>query len=146
MNDGVSQGVDKQLNILQTLLSFITDFATVHGRLRTNVRAFVLCSVFSFSSLTDGPALLLCFKLHGSRTGRCHPCQFLMFNVDEFLAPIDDSSSTTTRALALPTRDVFAIFEDLCLLGNGERLQFVQLESLHKKLLYYGFWGIVVDS
>ena len=34
----------------------------------------------------------------------------------------------TTRSLGPAARDAFAIFEDLCLLGNGERPQFLQLE------------------
>jgi hypothetical protein len=38
----------------------------------------------------------------------------------------------TTQALGSAERDAFAIFEDLCLLGNGERPQFLQLEYLHK--------------
>ncbi|KAH9013194.1 hypothetical protein EDB84DRAFT_1533406 [Lactarius hengduanensis] len=38
----------------------------------------------------------------------------------------------TTQTLGLAARDAFAIFEDLCLLGNGERPQFLQLEYLHK--------------
>jgi hypothetical protein len=71
MNDGVSQRVDKYFKILQTLLPFITDFPSVHGRIRTNVRAFVLCSLCF--SLTDEPALLLCFRLHESRAAWCHP-------------------------------------------------------------------------
>jgi hypothetical protein len=42
MNDCMSQGVDIQLKILQTLLSLITNFPTIHGRLLADVRAFVL--------------------------------------------------------------------------------------------------------
>ena len=38
----------------------------------------------------------------------------------------------TTQMLGPAARDAFAIFEDLCLLGNGERPQFLQLEYLHK--------------
>jgi Guanine nucleotide exchange factor in Golgi transport N-terminal len=38
----------------------------------------------------------------------------------------------TTRSLGPAARDAFAIFEDLCLLGNDERPQFLQLEHLHK--------------
>ena len=38
----------------------------------------------------------------------------------------------TTQALGPAARDAFAIFEDLCLLGNDERPQFLQLEYLHK--------------
>ena len=40
-----------------------------------------------------------------------------------------------TQALGPAARDAFAIFEDLCLLGNGpngERPQFLQLEYFHK--------------
>jgi hypothetical protein len=44
MNDCMSQGVDIQLRILQTLLSLITNFPTIHGRLLANVRAYVLYS------------------------------------------------------------------------------------------------------
>jgi hypothetical protein len=67
-----------------------------------------------------------------------------MLNVDEFLEArhmlsANELQSTTLlarrRALAPPTRDAFAIFEDPCLLGNGERPQFVELESLHKTLV-----------
>lgn len=38
MNDAVSQGVDIQLKILQTLLSLITNFPAVHGALLGDVR------------------------------------------------------------------------------------------------------------
>jgi hypothetical protein len=64
MNDSMLQGVDIQLKILQTLLSLVTNFPTIHNRLPANVRAFVLRSLFS--SLTDGPALLPRFRLHES--------------------------------------------------------------------------------
>ena len=50
INDHMSQGVDIQFKILQTLLPLITNFPAIHGRL-ANVRAFVLRSLFS--SLTD---------------------------------------------------------------------------------------------
>ena len=42
MNDCMSQGVDIQHKILQTLLSLITNFPAIHGRLLANVRASVL--------------------------------------------------------------------------------------------------------
>ncbi len=58
----ISQIVDIQLKILQTLLSLITDFSIIHCRLLASVHAFVLC--FFLSSLTDRLALLLCFRLH----------------------------------------------------------------------------------
>jgi hypothetical protein len=37
-----------------------------------------------------------------------------------------------TQALGPAARDAFAVFEDLCLLGNGERPQFLELDHLHK--------------
>ena len=37
-----------------------------------------------------------------------------------------------TQTLGPAARDIFAILEDLCLLGNGERPQFLQLDHLHK--------------
>jgi Guanine nucleotide exchange factor in Golgi transport N-terminal len=42
------------------------------------------------------------------------------------------SPDESTQALGPTMHDVFATFEDLCLLGNRERLQFLQLEYLHK--------------
>jgi len=47
MNDCMSQGVDIQLKILQTLLTLITNFPTIHSRLLADVRVFVLCPLFS---------------------------------------------------------------------------------------------------
>ena len=38
MNDCMSQGVDIQLRILQTLLSLITNFTSIHGPLLGDVR------------------------------------------------------------------------------------------------------------
>ena len=94
-------------------------------------------------------ALLLFFKLHESRTAVVSSTaaatlrQLVMFVVDKIveedrrmllaseleLITLPDG---TTRSLGPAARDAFAIFEDLCLLGNGERLQFLQLEHLHK--------------
>jgi len=55
MNDCMSQGVDIQLKILQTLLSLITNFPAVHGRLLANVRtpvSFSCCAPLLY--LVDG--------------------------------------------------------------------------------------------
>jgi hypothetical protein len=46
MNDCMSQGVDIQLKILQTLLSLITNFPAVHGRLLANVRLSLFYYLF----------------------------------------------------------------------------------------------------
>ncbi|KAF8260132.1 hypothetical protein EI94DRAFT_1749458 [Lactarius quietus] len=126
----MAQGVDIQLKILQTLLSLITNFPAINGRLLAN-------------------ALLLCFKLHESRTAVVSSTaaatlrQLVMFVVDKVveedrrllhaneLEPITLPDGTT-QTLGPAARDAFAIFEDLCLLGNGERPQFLQLEYLHK--------------
>ena len=105
--------------------------------------------------LTDGwtyfvdQALLLCFKLHESRTAVVSSTaaatlrQLVMFVVDKvveedrrmMLANELESITLpdgTTQALGPAARDAFAIFEDLCLLGNGEPPQFLELEYLHK--------------
>jgi len=130
MNDCVSQGVDIRHKILQTLLSLITDFPAIRGRLLAN-------------------APLLCFKLHESRTavvsstGVATLRQLVMFVVDKvveedrWLLLADKLESITlpngaTQALGPAARDAFAVFEDLCLLENGERPQFLELEHLHK--------------
>ena len=41
----------------------------------------------------------------------------------------------TTQALGPAVRDAFAISKGLCLLGNGERPQLLQLEYFHRRLL-----------
>jgi Dimerisation and cyclophilin-binding domain of Mon2 len=41
MNDCLSQGVDIQLRILQTLLSLITGFESIHDQLLGDVRIFL---------------------------------------------------------------------------------------------------------
>jgi hypothetical protein len=38
----------------------------------------------------------------------------------------------TTQSLGPTACDVFAIFKNLCLLGNGEHPRFLQLKYLHK--------------
>ena len=134
------QGVDTQLKILQTLVSLVTNFPTIHSRLAlANVRAFVrivLC--FLFSSLTDGLALLPRFRLHESRTpvvsstavATLH--QWVMFVVDKFVEekrPQDELESITlpdaaTQALGPAARDASGrVTVELCLLGNGEQPQ-----------------------
>lgn len=37
-----------------------------------------------------------------------------------------------TLAMGPSTRDAFAVFEDLCLLTNGDRPNFLKLDYLHK--------------
>jgi hypothetical protein len=128
MNDCMSQGVDIQLKILQTLLSLITNFPSIHGQV-----------------LAD--ALLVCFKLHESRiavvssTAAATLRQLVMFVVDKVVEEdqreTDDLVNTklpdgTTKALGPSARDAFAIVEDLCLLSNSEKPNFLKLDFLHK--------------
>jgi len=46
MNDCITQGVDIQLRILQTLLSLITNFPTIHGELLGDVSLRAIMHLF----------------------------------------------------------------------------------------------------
>jgi hypothetical protein len=145
----MSQGVDIQLKILQTLQPLITNFPAVHGRLLANVRTLIslsCCAPTLFCLVLIGTeyalvalqALLLCSKLHESRTAVVSSTaaatlrQLVMFVVDKVieddrrlqlaseLEPITPPDGTT-QSLGTAARDAFAIFEDLRLLGTGER-------------------------
>ncbi|KAJ6523337.1 hypothetical protein B0H19DRAFT_1201883 [Mycena capillaripes] len=131
MSDAMSQGVDIQLRILQTLLSLVTNFPAVHGSLL-------------------GEALLLCFKLQESKiavvssTAAATLRQLVMFVFDKMVDEDrrDDPDPTqwldmklpngTTKSLGPSARDAFSVFEDLCLLANSEKPNFLKLEFLHK--------------
>ena len=60
MSDAVSQGVDIQLRILQTLLSLITNFPAVHGALLGDVRARAPFDTFCFMLTWQLPTTRLC--------------------------------------------------------------------------------------
>ncbi|KAH6905130.1 hypothetical protein BKA70DRAFT_1293490 [Coprinopsis sp. MPI-PUGE-AT-0042] len=134
MTEAMSQGVDIQLRILQTLVSLIPNFPNIHDTLL-------------------GDALLLCFKLQESRiavvssTAAATLRQLLMFVVDKMvnedrLLESDDNPpfalteirlpNGTTKSVGPSSKDTFAVFEDLCLLANSEKPHFLKLESLHK--------------
>ncbi len=103
----------------------------IHGRLLTNVRAFVLSS-----SLVDGPAGICCEigqknKLHESRTvvtATARPRQLVMFVVDKVIE--EDRRmllANEHESITLPdgtTQVTHLMFEE----GNGERPQFLQLD------------------
>ncbi|KAI5999270.1 hypothetical protein EDD15DRAFT_2508632 [Pisolithus albus] len=119
------------LRILQTLVSLITNFPSVHGDLL-------------------GEALLLCFKLQDSRiavvssTAAATLRQLVMFVFDKMVdedrrspAPADELSEVTlpngsTASLGPYATDAYSVFEDLCLLANMEKPHFLLLEYLHK--------------
>ena len=124
--DAMSQGVDIQLRILQTILSLITNFSEIHGQ-----------------QLAD--ALLVCFRLHESRiavvssTAAATLRQLVMFVVDKMAGESETAALAdvqlpdgTSKALPPSARDAFAVFEDLCLLANSEKPRFLQLDYLHK--------------
>ncbi|KAJ6632164.1 hypothetical protein B0H10DRAFT_1976381 [Mycena sp. CBHHK59/15] len=131
MSDAMSQGVDIQLRILQTLLSLVTNFPAVHGSLL-------------------GEALLLCFKLQESKiavvssTAAATLRQLVMFVFDKMVDEDrrDDTDPAQWLEMKLPNgrtktlgpsaRDAFSVFEDLCLLANSEKPNFLKLEFLHK--------------
>ncbi|EIN06524.1 hypothetical protein PUNSTDRAFT_90162 [Punctularia strigosozonata HHB-11173 SS5] len=131
MAECMSQGVDIQLRILQTLLSLITNYPNAHGQLL-------------------GDALLLCFKLQDSRiavvssTAAATLRQLVMFVVDKVVDEDkhDVSDEQQLSSITLPdgtvtnvgpsALDAYAIFEDLCLLANSEKPRFLKLEHLHK--------------
>ncbi|KAJ4490805.1 hypothetical protein J3R30DRAFT_3752338 [Lentinula aciculospora] len=137
MSDAMSQGVDIQLKILQTLLGLITNYLQVHDALL-------------------GDALLLCFKLQESRiavvssTAAATLRQLVMVVMDKMvdedrrnadteieaaeddgLAEVTLPDGSTTR-LNPSAKDAYSVFEDLCLLANSERPNFLKLEFLHK--------------
>ncbi|KAF8968453.1 hypothetical protein BDZ97DRAFT_1902846 [Flammula alnicola] len=134
MSDAMSQGVDIQLRILQTLVSLVPNFPAIHGDLL-------------------GDALLLCFKLQESRiavvssTAAATLRQLVMFVVDKMVLedrvaeseeiPASNLSEVhlpdgTTMLLGPSAKDAFSVFEDLCLLANSEKPNFLKLEFLHK--------------
>ncbi|QRW03962.1 dimerization and cyclophilin-binding domain of Mon2 [Ceratobasidium sp. AG-Ba] len=135
LGDSVSQGVDIQLKILQTLLSLLTNFSDIHDDLLAE-------------------ALLLCFRLQDSRiavvssTAAATLRQLVMFIFDKVIAEHKQQSTSAssgpqssriaqlpdgTSASLLPSaHDAFAVFQDLCLLANSERPLYLSLETLPK--------------
>jgi hypothetical protein len=95
-------------------------------------------------------ALLLCFKLHESRTAVVSSTaaatlrQLVMFVVDK-VAEEDKRMDTPSPSLtnvelpdgtSIPMRpsacDAYAVFEDLCLLANSEQPNYLKLNALPK--------------
>lgn len=95
-------------------------------------------------------ALLLCFKLQESRiavvssTAAATLRQLVMFVMDKIVEEDKNSSTApgsisgitlpdgTTKQVTASSHDAFSVFEDLCLLANSERPNFLQLEFLRK--------------
>ena len=148
----MSQGVDIQLRILQTLVSLVPNFPDIHGDLLGEVSCFL--DPDDRNQLTQYyKALLLCFKLQESRiavvssTAAATLRQLVMFVVDKMdvedrlseTTDLDDSQLTqvklpdgSVKKLGPSALDAFSVFEDLCLLANSEKPYFLKLEFLHK--------------
>jgi hypothetical protein len=149
MAECASGGVDIQLRILQTLLSLVTNFEQLHGAMLGSVSPSPL-TIRLRCSCIPLQALLLCFKLHESRiavvssTAAATLRQLVMFVVDKVVdedkrletAPPQltevDLPDGTSVALGPSARDAFAVFEDLCLLANSEKPNYLNLDSLPK--------------
>ncbi len=147
MSDAMSQGVDIQLRILQTLVSLIPNFPHIHGELLGEVSS---SRTGMATTDTINEALLLCFKLQESRiavvssTAAATLRQLVMFVEDKMVAEdrLEDLGPDllvevqlpdgNTKALGPSAHDAFSVFEDLCLLANGEKPHFLRLQALHK--------------
>jgi hypothetical protein len=66
MNDAMSQGVDIQLRILQTLVSLITNFPSIHGELLGEVRSLYLPGIYLITCQRHCFSVLSC-KIPGSQ-------------------------------------------------------------------------------
>ncbi|KAF9430242.1 hypothetical protein BGZ94_007779 [Podila epigama] len=139
LNDIMSQGVEIQLKILQTILPLLTNY-DVHGE-----------------SLAE--ALLLCFRLQDSRvifvnnTAAATLRQLVIYIFEKVgeedirllkaepqqganqEATVQDMSTTeqgNEEQLGPCALDAYLLFQDLCLLTNSEPAQFLRLGSISK--------------
>ncbi|CAJ0630351.1 10027_t:CDS:10 [Entrophospora sp. SA101] len=135
LNDVMSQGVvEIQLKILQTVPPLLSNYHTLHGDLLAE-------------------ALLLCFHLQDSKilvvnNTAAATLRQLVINVfdkvqeeDEINArdgPIKPTSTTVSIhgegviALLPCAKDAYCLFQDLCLLTNGENPMYLKLYSLSR--------------
>ena len=150
--DCMSQGVDVQLRILQTLLSLFTNYSGIHGTLLGDVRKYLQVLEDDVSDFDVSlKALLLCFRLQESRiavvssTAAATLRQLVMLVFDKVVDSerLDETDEVaeeektvlpngTEVALHPSSRDAFCVFQDLCLLANSEPPTFLSLESLPK--------------
>ncbi|KAI0268959.1 hypothetical protein BGY98DRAFT_1101368 [Russula aff. rugulosa BPL654] len=123
MNDGISQGVDIRLKILQTLLFVITNFPTINGRQLANVRAFVMYSLFSSS--TDGPPSA--FQLR----------QLVMFVVDKVVQDHRLLLANELESITLPDTMTQALRPAACDASLSSRTSTFALELIESVLTNY---------
>ncbi|RIA83990.1 hypothetical protein C1645_880206 [Glomus cerebriforme] len=134
LNDIMSQGVDIQLKILQTVPPLLSNYQTLHGELLAE-------------------ALLVCFKLQESKivvvnNTAAATLRQLVINIFEKVQEEDnindkDGSIKPTStvvsvhgegviALRPCARDAYYLFQDLCLLTNSENPVYLKLHNLSR--------------
>ncbi|CAG8704246.1 2805_t:CDS:10, partial [Dentiscutata erythropus] len=137
LSDLVSQGVEIQLKILQTIPPLLNNYQSLQGDLLIE-------------------ALLICFRLQDSKvivvsnTAAATLRQLVINIFDKVLLDdetnekgtiypkLDAKLSLDVNVLSLRryARDAYYIFQDLCLLSNGEQPMLLKLNSLSKTLCW----------
>ncbi|CAG8443203.1 6201_t:CDS:10 [Funneliformis caledonium] len=134
LNDIMSQGVEIQLKILQTVPPLLSNYQALHGDLLAE-------------------ALLICFRLHDSKivvvnNTAAATLRQLVINIFEKVQEEDDinnkdgSIKPTSTAVSIHgegvialrpcARDAYYLFQDMCLLTNGENPVYLRLHVLSR--------------
>ncbi|GES88442.1 hypothetical protein RCL_jg5346.t1 [Rhizophagus clarus] len=134
LNDIMSQGVDIQLKILQTVPPLLSNYQTLHGDLLAE-------------------ALLICFRLQDSKivvvnNTAAATLRQLVINIfdkvqeEDNINDKDGSIKPTSTVVSVHgegvialrpcARDAYYLFQDLCLLTNGENPVYLKLHNLSR--------------
>ncbi|KAI8578525.1 hypothetical protein K450DRAFT_272753 [Umbelopsis ramanniana AG] len=135
LNDIMIHGVEIQLKILQTILPLLTNYHTIHGDVLAE-------------------ALLICFRLQDSKVvvvnnTAAATLRQLVIHVfdkvakeDAILAKGNEHHDLQPRKITISPEetielypsaaDAYYLFQDLCLLTNGEATQFLRLHHLSR--------------
>ncbi|CAB4394110.1 unnamed protein product [Rhizophagus irregularis] len=134
LNDIMSQGVDIQLKILQTVPPLLSNYQTLHGDLLAE-------------------ALLICFRLQDSKivvvnNTAAATLRQLVINIfdkvqeEDSINDKDGSIKPTSTVVSVHgegvialrpcARDAYYLFQDLCLLTNGENPVYLKLHNLSR--------------
>ncbi|CAG8503304.1 19215_t:CDS:10 [Racocetra persica] len=134
LNDVLSQSVEIQLKILQTIPPLLSNYKALHGDLLAE-------------------ALLICFRLQDSKVlvvnnTAAATLRQLVINIFEKVQEEDEindkngSIQPTSTVISIKgkgniplrpcARDAYNLFQDLCLLTNSEQPMFLRLHSLSK--------------
>ncbi|KAJ3872331.1 thaumatin family-domain-containing protein [Lentinula edodes] len=129
MGDAMNQGVDIQLKILQTLLGLITNYLEVHNTLLGNLQESRIAVVSSMATATLRQLVMVVMDKMVDEDHKNTDAE--IGEADNRLAEITLPDGTTTP-FSPSAKDAYSVFEDLCLLANLEKPNFLKLESLHK--------------